>query len=92
MQKFEKRPKEGCERTEKEPQTSQIRLFLCTPKRILISGPDQVAHAKIIGKRPKKDMEQPKRAQNPLKILNFDAPQRPPNINSPPNIGQIKNG
>jgi hypothetical protein len=28
-------------------------LFLCTPKWIFISGPSQLAHAKIIEKEPK---------------------------------------
>jgi hypothetical protein len=35
----------------------QIRLFLHTPKWIFISGPDQLAHAKIAEKRPKKGYE-----------------------------------
>jgi hypothetical protein len=33
-----------------------ICLFLKTPKWIFISGPDQLAHADIIGKRPKKSV------------------------------------
>jgi hypothetical protein len=46
---IEKRPKEGYESTENETKTLQIRL-LYIPKRIFISGLDQLAHAKIIGK------------------------------------------
>jgi hypothetical protein len=40
-----------------QKKTLQIRLFLCTSKWIFISGPSQLAHAKIIEKRPKKSQK-----------------------------------
>jgi hypothetical protein len=44
--------------------TLQIRMFLCTPKCIFISGPSDLAHAKIIEKRPK---NHPKSQTTPLR-------------------------